>query len=138
MPNPFQSMRYLPWLTLLLSAGLTILVATAIDILVFFAIAEVPIIGRLLLGYDFLQLVLTILVPCAIGGLALFFTEQFFTQIVLSKETIWALVGCLLLILWLKTWLPMIPALLLPGVNIVTILMLAVGCFTAGRRYWRY
>ncbi len=138
MTNPFQSLKYLPWLTLLLSTGLTVLVATAIDVLLFFAIAQVPSVGQLLLSYDLLQLVLTIAAPYAIGGLAIFFTEQFFPQILLSKETIWALVGCLLLLLWLKTWLPMIPVILLPGINTLTILLLAIGSFTAGRRYWRY
>ena len=138
MTNPFQSLKYLPWYTLLLSAGLTVLVTTALDVLLFFAIMYVPGAGRLLLGNAFLQLVITIAVPCALGGLAIFFTEQFFPQLRLNKETIWALIGCLLLILWLKTFLPMIPAILLPGINLITILLLAVGSFTAGRRYWRY
>lgn len=112
------------------------LVATAIDVLLVLAIVRVPDLGNLLLSYSFLQLIITMLVPCAVGGLAIFFTEQFFTQILLGRETIWALVGCLLLILWIKTWLP-IPALLLGGVNAITILLVAVGSFTAGRRYWR-
>lgn len=137
MHNPFRSLKYLPWSLLLLSAGLTVLVATAIDILLRVAVSMLPVLAGLLLSSPLIPMILTIAVPFGVGALAIFLTRQFFHQIPLRADTIWALVGCVSLILLGKDWLPMIPALFLRGFGLTTILMVAVGGFTASRRYWR-
>ena len=136
MSNPFRSFRYLPWSALLLSAGLTVLVATAIDILIRMAIALIPAFGRLIVSIPLLELVLKLAAPFGVGALAVYFTLQFFSQILLRADSIWALIACVLLIWLIKNWLP-IPALFLRGFDIVTVMMVTVGSFTAGRRYWR-
>lgn len=136
MPNPFRSFQHLPWSALLLSAGLTVLVSTAIDILIEMAIAFIPTVGRLVITVPLLSQILTFAAPFGVGALAIYLTLQFFNQILLRADTIWSLVGCVLLILLIKNWLP-IPALFLRGFDIVTVMMVTVGSFTAGRRYWR-
>ena len=136
MPNPFRSFQHLPWSALLLSAGLTVLVATAIDILFGMAIAFIPAFGRLIISLPLLNQVLIIAAPFGVGALAIYLTLQFFSQILLRTDTIWSLIGCVLLILLIKNWLP-IPSIFLKGFNIVTVMMVTVGSFTAGRRYWR-
>ncbi len=136
MPNPFRSFQHLPWSALLLSAGLTVLVATAIDILFGMAIAFIPTFGRLIISLPLLSQVLAIAAPFGVGALAIYLTLQFFSQILLRTDTIWSLIGCVLLILLIKNWLP-IPSIFLRGFNIVTVMMVTVGSFTAGRRYWR-
>ena len=136
MPNPFRSFQHLPWSALLLSAGLTVLVATAIDILIGMAIAFIPAFGRLIISLPLLNQVLIIAAPFGVGALAIYLTLQFFSQILLRADTIWSLIGCVLLILLIKNWLP-IPSIFLKGFNIITVMMVTVGSFTAGRRYWR-
>ncbi|MEM6448806.1 MAG: hypothetical protein AAF703_00675 [Cyanobacteria bacterium P01_D01_bin.105] len=131
-------MKYLPWSSLFQSAGLTVLVATAIDILLGMTLSFVPQLGRLLLGSPFLALVISLAVPFGVGALGIFFTRAFFRQVLLGTNTIWALVGCLLLALIIKNFLQLIPTLFLGGFSLQTIMMVAVGCFTTGKRHWRY
>ena len=69
------------------------------------------------------------------GALAIVLTDSFFRQIILRADTIWALIGCVLLILLVKSWLP-IPALFL-GFSYFSMMGIIVGAFTKGRRYWR-
>ncbi len=118
------------------SAGLSVLVATAIDIVLGMALVTFPAVGAWLFGIPLLSSLLPIAAAFGIGALAFFLTLQFFNQIPLRTDTLWALIGCVLVILLVKGWLP-IPALLLRGLDAVTMMMVTTGCFTAGRRYWR-
>jgi hypothetical protein len=136
MPNPFRSFQYLPWAALMQSAGLTVLVATALDILIVTALATLPALGRPLLGIPLISMVLPIAAAFGVGALAFFLTRQFFNQIPLRADTLWSLIACVLLLWLVKSWLP-IPALFLRGFDVVTMMMVTTGCFTAGRRYWR-
>lgn len=136
MPNPFRSFQYLPWTALILSAGLTVLVATAIDILLITALVTLPTVGKWLFEVPLLPDVLPIAAAFGVGALVFSLTLQFFHQIPLRVDTLWSLIGCVLLILLVKSWLP-IPALFLGGFDVVTVMMVTTGCFTAGRRYWR-
>ena len=98
----------------------------------------VPQLGRLLVGNAFLVLLLSLAAPFGVGALGLFFTRHFFRQVLLGTNTIWALVGCLLVALIVKDLLQPIPAIFLSGFSFQTVMMVAVGCFTAGKRYWYY
>ena len=80
MHNPFRSLKYLPWPLLLLSAGLTVLVATAIDILLRVAVSMLPVLAGLLLSSPLIPMILTIAVPFGVGALAIFLTRQFFSS----------------------------------------------------------
>jgi hypothetical protein len=120
----------------MLSAGLTVLVATAIDIVLGTALGTVPAIATWLLGVPFLLVLLTFAAFFGVGALSLYLTLQFFSQVSLRTDTLWSLIGCVLLVLLVKSWLP-IPGFLLRGFDLVSVMMVTVGCFTAGRRYWR-
>lgn len=135
MANPFRSFRYLPWAPLFLSAGLTVLVATAVDVALILAITSVPAIATTLSAAGILLVVFPFLVALGVGALAIVLTDSFFRQIILRADTIWALVGCVLLILLVKSWLP-IPALFV-SISYFSMMGVAVGAFTKGRRYWR-
>ena len=142
MPNPFRSFKYLPWAVLLQSGALTVLVATALDILLIAAIALVPVgsipsvpLTRTLLSL--LGFVLPLAAYFGIGALAIAITAGFFRQILLSAETIWALIGCVLLVLLLKSWLAVVPSGLVGGLDYVGVMAIVLGAFTQGRRYWR-
>ena len=135
MANPFRSLRYLPWATLFLSAGLTVLVSTAVDVALILAIVNVPAITNALSAARILMSIFPFLVALGVGALAIVLTDSFFRQIILRAETIWALIGCVLLILLVKSWLP-IPALFV-SFSYFSMMGIVVGAFTKGRRYWR-
>lgn len=138
MSNPFRSLQYLPWSALLLSAGLTVLVATAIDIALRSLIFSVPVIGQIFLGTALLQLVSFVAAAFGVGALAIVITLNFFRQIPLRADTIWALVACVLLILLMKSQISAIPTLFVRGPDYFSLMAIIVGAFTQGRRYWRY
>lgn len=136
MSNPFRSFKYLPWSALFQSSGLTVLVAMALDILLQMAFTSVP----SSLSSSAIAAALLIVLPLAasfgVGALSIFFTTRFFRQILLRADSIWALVSCVLLLLFIKSWLP-VPALFV-GFDYFSVMAVIVGAFTAGRRYWRY
>jgi hypothetical protein len=132
-----NSFKYLPWTLLLQSAGITVLIATVLDILFFMGIGAFPIVEQIITNIPLLPLVLTFAVPFGIGALAVVITTHFFRQILLRAETLWALIACVLLFLLIKGWLPNIPTVFVQPINISVLMMVVVGCFTAGRRYWR-
>ena len=136
MSNPFRSLQYLPWTALLLSGGLTILVATAIDIVLLFVLSMVPALYELYANLLLLQFVVPLAAAYGIGVLSIVLTLNFFRQIPLRADTIWALVGCVLFMLLLKSQLPA-PYLLVHGPNYFSLVVIAVGAFTQGQRYWR-
>ncbi len=137
MNNPFRALKYLPWSALLLSAGLTVLMATAIDILLWYAIAAVPQLGNALLTSPILQIILFVGAFFGIGALSIVVTSRFFRQVLLQANTMWALIGCVLLLLWVKSISPGIPALFLRGLDSISLVAVVVGAFTYGKRYWR-
>ena len=136
MANPFRSLRYLPWFTLFLIAGLTVLVATAVDVVLGLAVFNVPVIASALRAASILLFVFPFLAALGVGALAVILTDRFFRQIILRADTIWALIGCVLLVLLIKSWLP-IPTLFL-SFSYLSMMGIIVGAFTKGRRHWRY
>lgn len=110
--------------------------ATAIDILLLLVIVEVPAIARSLSAVSILLFILPLVAAFGVGALSIFLTAGFFHQVLLRADTIWALTGCLLLLLLIKSWLP-IPALFISGFSYPNLMGVVVGAFTQGRRYWR-
>jgi len=62
--------------------------------------------------------------------------DRFFTQILPDTATLWALIACLALILWLKSLLPL--SAVLVQFSYPLFVGLLVGVFVKGRRHWRY
>ena len=81
-------------------------------------------------------LVTMAMVGLGIGGLAVFLLETFCTQLVIHASTLWALILCLLLGLWLKSFL-YLPGLFVVGLSQSVLVGLVLGVFWKGRRYWR-
>ena len=139
MSNPFQSLKYLPWAKLFQSAGVTVLVSTLIEFLIFQLAGVLFGLSLGSAGDRTLRLFFAILLPLALavglGVLALLVAAQLFPQIPLRRDTLWALVACLIPLIFLKNFL-------VGGgfisLSIETILLMTAGLFTAGRRYWRY
>lgn len=75
-------------------------------------------------------------VGIGIGALAVILVETLLPRLTLHASTLWALVLCLLLGLWIKLLL------YLPGLFVVSfsqslLVGLVLGVFWKGRRYWR-
>lgn len=145
MANPFQSFRQLPWVSLFQSAGVTVLISALIEFLIlqlatFLSGLVSGAAGEWLFGIC-LGILLPILLAVGLGALALWVTARLFQQIPLRSDTMWALVACVLVLLPIKNFLVnqfIIANPLSVGLDMVTIVLVAVGLFSAGRRYWRY
>ncbi len=140
MANPFRSLKYLPWTDLLKSAVVTIAIATAIDYLLIVGLVTLERSGAAAsIPNGLLFLIATILplaVYFAVGALAVLVTSRLFRQVILTANTMWALVSCVLLALFIRSFLP-IPGLFIGSISYLSIMGIAIGTFVYGRRYWR-
>ncbi|MEL6605554.1 MAG: peptide chain release factor 1 [Cyanobacteria bacterium J06614_10] len=142
MSNPFRPMKYLPWAELFQSAFVTIVITVVLDFLLWLALFEIATNTEFEIPLPQVLLpLIALLVPAAvslgIGALAVVITERFFRQVMLRAGTLWALVGCVLVVLFLRGFLP-VRSLLVGGIDYFSIVGITVGAFTYGRRYWRY
>jgi len=134
-------MKYLPWSELFLSAAVTVAIATVLDYLLILGIIAIPDTASNSISMPLpVGMLLAFLLPFAvslgIGALSIFITERFFRQILLTAGTMWALIGCVLIFLFVRSFLP-VPGLFVGGVNYFSMMGVVLGAFTYGRRYWR-
>ena len=132
--DPFRSLKYLPWATLFQNAALTTLVASAIDILLMLGIRQLVLFN--VLRIQLLALIIFFLAAAAIGALGVWLMDRFFPQVYLNAGCMWALIGCLILTLWLKSLIPVIPS-LFTKLDYNGVIGIVLGVFWQGRRYWR-
>lgn len=136
MRDPVRSLKLLPWRSLLKYAAITTAIATAFDFLLLLALVYlVPLrkIFSIVLDPP-LGIVIEIAIGLGIGALAVYLTERQ-RDLILNISKLWALIACLILWFWLKTFLP-IPTLFL-DFSQLTLLGLIIGVFWKGLRYWR-
>lgn len=134
-----QQLKNLPWRWLMQSAIAANLVAMVMELVLVFAVAYSSAM-RQSLGFLLSSPLLGTLLPIAalvgVGALSVYLLELWNQQYLLNRNSLWALVGCLLLVLLLKTILPL-PSFLtsLSRGGLVSVL---IGVFWKGRPYWRY
>lgn len=145
MANPFQSLKYLPWAPLFQSAAVTVFITALIEYLLFELVTFLNGLSLSATGDRTIAVLFGAILPIAlavgIGALALIITDRLFQQIPLRRDTMWALVACVAILLPIKNLL--IAAIARPnplgiGLGVAPIVLIAVGLFTTGRRYWRY
>lgn len=143
--NPFRSLQYLPWTTLFQSAGVAIAVSALVEFLVFLLLSGLgPLVseGSIARPYVlFFISFLPILLAFGLGALALAVTARLFRSIPLRKDTMWALVACVLILLPFKNLLVAELILTNPfqvSFSVASAALVAAGVFVAGRRYWSY
>lgn len=140
MRDPLWRLKTLPWIPLIQNALLTVLLATVLDIALIFlliGLADVWPQGRnSVLSGGLIMLLLQFLVGGGIGALAVMLMERVFRRVMLDTAVLWALVGCLALVLFLKDLLP-VPALLVK-LSYIQFVGLLLGLFSQGRTYWRW
>jgi len=143
MRNPFQRLRSLPWVPLLLVAAMTLVILfgieMALDILV-----QMPVFARVLqlLFTPPLGLLMMVAVGLGTGALSVWLLETIRPDVFINSGVLWALVGCLILLTfvrqillaYIQTFLPFVP---LISTDQISLMGMLVGVFLGGRRYWR-
>jgi hypothetical protein len=137
MRNPFWRLKSLPWVILLQAAGLVVLLATVADLLLaqVFGVVARGLPGALLPLLQLVMLVLPVAAGFGMGALGLLVLERLFRQIHLDTAVLWALVPCLVLVLFLKRFLP-VPTFLVT-VGYAQLVGSILGIFVTGKRHWR-
>lgn len=141
MRNPLWRLKTLPWILLLQNALLTVVLATLLDILLLFVLSLLAGIGSsdtafALLGGGVGSTLLVLIAAGGMGALSIILMERFFRNVMPDGAILWALVACLALILYIRSFLP-IPFILI-GFSQLQLVGMMLGLFAQGRRYWRY
>lgn len=129
-------LKRLPWGLLLLVAVLTVAIATVLDLLLLWALHSATIRSALsLVLTGLLGLLMPFLVSVGLGVLGVYFLEHWRTPVIINQSILWALVPCLLLVLFVKSLL--VPPTLLLELSRTALVGIVVGVFWKGRPYWR-
>lgn len=137
MNNPLQRLRQLPWVPLLLVALLTIFWASVIELILGFSSNYVALINQALvmLYTPPLNIIMNFAIAMGLGALAVVFVEIVYPQLLINSGVLWALLLCLITILFTRSILPIPTVLLEPSYSMLIGNML--GIFIKGKPYWR-
>jgi hypothetical protein len=136
MTDPLRRLQYLPWRSLLQISGLTLILVTLVEFLLSLGTLHSPLIRNTLslLFAPPLGIVIFMAAAVGVGALAVYLLERFYAQVLINTASLWALIPCLLLFLFIKSLLP------IPGLVNLTypqLFGIIVGVFWKGRPYWR-
>ncbi|MBK4728727.1 peptide chain release factor 1 [Oxynema sp. CENA135] len=137
MSSPFQSLKQLPWRSLLQVAAVATVALAALDFTLFW-VAVVSASFRHSLELLFappLGLAIALSVAVGFGAFGVFLGEQWYAPSFFNRSTLWALVFCLLLGVGVKSLFPL-PSLLL-ALSRLSLIGISLGVFWKGRPYWR-
>ncbi|MEO1400199.1 MAG: peptide chain release factor 1 [Cyanobacteria bacterium J06635_1] len=133
MFNPLRPLKYLPWGSLFKVAGLATLTIGLIEYLIIGGISQLNL-WSLLASLFLLAEVLIFTLGFGTGALAVFILERWFSRLYINANVLWALVGCLIVTLGVKT---LVPLNWLIGLDQLSIVGTLLGVFWQGRRHWR-
>lgn len=137
MADPLRRFKYLPWRSLLQVSGLTILIVIFLELLLPAGYRQSYALYSTLstLYKPPLGTIINFATAVGVGAFAVYLLERFYKQLFIHTATLWALVLCLALVIFLKSLLPVVP--LLVGLNYLHLIGVIVGVFWKGRSYWR-
>ena len=130
-------LRSLPWRSLLEVSGITVAIAIVLEIIIGLGVTQSAAIGEMIqfLYTPPLERIITLMTAAGFGVLAVYVLERFYPHVLINSSSLWALVPCLALTLWLKSLLPL-PSLLV-SLSYPNLVAMIVGIFWKGRPYWR-
>lgn len=137
MNDPFGAFKRQPWLPLFQVAGVTIAIAIVVEFLLIgmaqnFAAVE-QILNLLFSGI--FAVILPILAAAGLGVLGVYLCQTWRRpQVYLNVGSLWALILCLVVCLWVKSLL--VPDFLVPF-NYNSLIGILLGVFWQGRVHWR-
>lgn len=132
-----ETFKRQPWLQLLQVAAIAILLVTIIDVVIIVALSYSQLLYRIVgpLLSSPLGLILSLAAMAGVGALGVYLCESWQRQVILSNNSLWALVLCLIGMLALKSLLPL-PELFV-SLSYYNVIGMLVGVFWKGRPYWR-
>lgn len=135
MRNPLQRLRYLPWVPLLLIAAMTLVIVFGVEMLldILVKVSDFEQVLQLLFTPP-LGLLMIVAIGVGVGAIAVWLLETIRPEIIINSGVLWALVGCLILVTFVRQLLPL-PSLV--TLDQATLMGMIVGVFLTGRRYWR-
>lgn len=143
MSNPLRQLKYLPWTSLFIVAGITFAIAITLDLILGLTYSQLDegtrfTIVRILAAtlYSPIFSLFTIgAIGLGIGALAVFLLETVEKRVFINAGVLWALILCLIIGLIIRSYIP-IPA-LLTDINQMQLVGIILGVFWKGKRYWR-
>jgi hypothetical protein len=137
MKDPLRDLKYQPWRSLLQVSGLTIVIVIFLELLLSEVYTQFSRIYSVLsaLYKPPLGMVVLFAQAVGVGALAVYLLDRFFPRVFINIGSLWALVPCLALVIFLKSLLP-VPGLVITGLNYLQLIGIMVGVFGKGRPYW--
>lgn len=137
MRDPLRSLKFLPWRSLLQVSLLVAVIVIILDFLLTLGYIQSDIFQRLLMLVYAppLGIVISLAIAVGIGALGVYLLERFYRLVSINTGSLWALVLCLAVVLFLKTLLPL-PAVVF-NLNQASLIGIIIGVFWKGRPYWR-
>lgn len=131
MRDPLWRLKTLPWLELLQTAALAVALATVLEwgLIQLIIQSNLAVPPLALLALPFAAMVGT-------GALGLKLLERCFPRLLLDTATLWGLVPCVALLVWLKTLV--LPANVFLTLTYPQLVGIALGVFLTGRRHCGY
>jgi len=135
MNNIFRQLKRLPWLPLFQTAGYTILAVFVLEFLLAVG-QQFPIVAQAtnLLFSAPLALLISMSVAVGAGAIAVYLLERFQRDIFINPGVLWALVGCMMVMLLVRS-LSGIPSLI--PLSQPILIGIILGVFWRGKSYWR-
>lgn len=135
MNNPWYKFKSQPWRQLFPAALMTTLSVAIPDLFLQWSYFNSQGWNRslsLLLSPP-LGIVISLAAIFGMGALGVYICERWFPNLILNTASLWALVLCLIVGLFFKSFFPTF----LVGFSYSSIICLMLGVFWKGRRYWR-
>jgi hypothetical protein len=136
-----RRLKQLPWIPLILIAILTCFWVFFLEFFLGIASTQLAIVQDTLklLYSPPLGIIMNFVVAVGVGALAVYFLEVVYPRILINAATLWALVLCLVVAIFVKS---VLPVLLSTSTSLIradqTVLIgLVLGVFLKGKSYWR-
>ncbi|MEC4807143.1 MAG: peptide chain release factor 1 [Jaaginema sp. PMC 1079.18] len=137
MNDPLSAFKRQPWLPLFQAAGATIAIAILVELILALALQNSAAVRQvwLILFSGVLAVILPILAAAGLGALGVYFCQTWRKeQVYLDTGSLWALILCLMVCLWLKS---LLVDSVLVGLSYNSLIGVLLGVFWQGRSYWR-
>lgn len=136
----FNQLGQLPWSPTMQVAIVTVAIVVILEQLLRLGVGLMPEamarpLVEAIVGNGPLPILVNSAIDLGIGALAVLIYGRWKVQIRLNGSILWALVGCLLLALFIRSTLP--PPILISDLSELSALGILLGVFWCGRPYWQ-
>lgn len=136
----FNKFDQIPWPQTMQVAIVTVAIVVVLEQILILALPAMPdtiarFIVEALVGGSKLSLLVKLAIDGAIGALAVLIYERWKVMIQLNGNILWALVGCLVLTLFIRSALPL--KVVIGELSQLSAIAILLGVFWKGRPYWR-